>query len=196
MAVAISPKRIVGRWNLGSALDIHTVGSVHVGINEFGHDVFDTKRSELGQLLYRLKYCSDLSAVDAIVEATAEFLNPWRNKFDLIVPVPPSGSRSVQPVIILARGIGNAVSLPVAECVTTTRSPIQLKGVRDRQKRRELLDGLYAVDRTITEGKNILLFDDLYRSGSTMNAIADLVRNEGHSAVVRVLTVTKTRSIQ
>lgn len=196
MAVAINPKRIVGRWNWGYALDIHTISSIHVGINEFGHDVFDTKRSEIGELLYKLKYSSDLSAVDVIVEATAEFLNPWRSKFDLIVPVPPSGTRSVQPVIVLARGIGNAVSLPVAECVTTTRSPIQLKGVMDRQERKELLDGLYAVDRASTEGRSILLFDDLYRSGTTMNAIADLVRKEGHAAVVRVLTVTKTRSIQ
>ena len=196
MAVAINPQQIVGRWNWGYALDIHTISSIHVGINQFGHDVFDTKRSELGELLYKLKYSSDLSAVDAIVEATAKFLKPLRSKFNLIVPVPPSGTRSVQPVIVLARGIGEAVNLPVAECITTTRSAIQLKGVMDREKRKELLDGLYAVDRTCTEGKSILLFDDLYRSGATMNAIADLVKKEGRATAVRVLTITKTRSIQ
>ena len=112
MAVAINPQQIVGRWNWGYALDIHTISSIHVGINQFGHDVFDTKRSELGELLYKLKYSSDLSAVDAIVEATAKFLKPSRSKFNLIVPVPPSGTRSVQPVIVLARGIGEAVNLP------------------------------------------------------------------------------------
>ena len=153
MAVAINPQQIVGRWNWGYALDIHTISSIHVGINQFGHDVFDTKRSELGELLYKLKYSSDLSTVDAIVEATAKFLKPSRSKFNLIVPVPPSGTRSVQPVIVLARGIGEAVNLPVAECITTTRSAIQLKGVMDREKRKELLDGLYAVDRTCTVRK-------------------------------------------
>ena len=39
-------------------------------------------------------------------------------------------------------------------------------------------------------------FDDLYRSGATMNAIADLVKKEGRATAVRVLTITKTRSIQ
>jgi hypothetical protein len=48
----------------------------------------------------------------------AAFLKPSRGKFDLIVPVPPSGARRVQPVVILAKGIGEALNLPVAECVT------------------------------------------------------------------------------
>ena len=54
--VAIHPRRIVGNWRSGIALDVHTVRSTHLGVNEFGHDVFDTERSELGELLHRLKY--------------------------------------------------------------------------------------------------------------------------------------------
>src|SRR6266536_2675532 len=50
--------------------------------------------------------------------AVAAFVKPSRGKFDLIVPVPPSGARRVQPVFILAKGIGEALNLPVAECVT------------------------------------------------------------------------------
>jgi predicted amidophosphoribosyltransferase len=196
MAVAINPKRVVGNWISGYALDIHTVSSVHVGINEFGHDVFDTKRSELGELLYQLKYNGDLSAAEPIIEAAAAFVKPSRAKFDLIVPVPPSGVRRVQPVIILAKGMGEALNLPVIECVTVTRPATQLKGVMDREKRQELLEGLHAVDRACTKGKSILLFDDLYRSGATMNAVTDLLMREGKAAGVRVLTVTKTRSIQ
>jgi predicted amidophosphoribosyltransferase len=186
----------VGNWISGYALDIHTVSSVHVGINEIGHDVFDTKRSELGELLYRLKYNGDLSAAEPIIDATATFLKPSRAKFDLIIPVPPSGVRRVQPVIVLARGIGEALNLPVVDCVTTTRSATQLKGVMDREKRQELLKGLHAVDRACTKGKSILLFDDLYRSGATMSAITDLLMRKGEAVGVRVLTITRTRSIQ
>jgi len=40
---------------LALALDVHTLSSAHIGINEFSHDVFDAKRSELGELLYRMK---------------------------------------------------------------------------------------------------------------------------------------------
>ncbi len=172
---AINPKKITGNWVSGYALDLHTLSSIHLGVNEFGHDVFDTKRSELGELLYRLKYNSDRSAAAEIVAAAAAFVKPSLRKFDLIVPVPPSGARAVQPVILLANGIGGALGLSVANCIGTTRPPTQLKGVMDVERRKELLDGLYSVDAAQTRGKNILLFDDLFRSGATMNAITDLL---------------------
>ena len=91
-----------------------------MGINEFGHDVFDNKRSELGKLLYRMKYQGDRSAASQIVEAAVAFLKRYRNRFDVMVPVPPSGNRPVQPVPILATAIGRALDLPIAECVSTT----------------------------------------------------------------------------
>ena len=97
-----------------------------------------------------------------IVEAAVAILQRSRNKFDVLVPVPPSGSRPVQPVLILAHGIGKALDLPVADCVSATRPATQLKGVMDPDKRRELLEGLYTVERVQTRGKSVLLFDDLY----------------------------------
>ena len=196
MAVAMNPRRIVGNWISGHALDIHTISSTHMGINEFGHDVFDTKRSELGELLYRMKYREDRSAASAIVEAAVSFLQGSSNKFDVIVPVPPSGSRRVQPVPILANSIGEALALPVANCVSATKPAKQLKGVMDPEKRTELLEGLYRVERAHTQGKSVLLFDDLYRSGATLKAITALLMTEGRAEAVRVLTITRTRSIQ
>ncbi len=196
MAVAMNPTRIVGNWISGYALDIHTIFSTYIGINEFGHDVFDPKRSELGELLYRMKYRDDRSAASAIVEAAVSFLQRSRNKFDVIVPVPPSGTRRVQPVPILANGIGAALKLPVAHCVSATRPAMQLKGVMNPEKRTELLEGLYSVERAHTQRKSVLLFDDLYRSGATMKAITELLMTQGRAEAVRVLTITRTRSIQ
>lgn len=196
MATAMRPKRIVGNWISGYALDVHTISSIHLGINESGHDVFDTKRSELGELLYRMKYQGDLSAAPGIVEAAVAVLRRARRKFDLLVPVPPSGRRRVQPVLILANGIGKALDLPVSDCVSATRPTTQLKGVMDPEKRKELLEGLYTVERGRTQGKSVLLFDDLYRSGATMNAITELLMTEGRAEAVRVLAITRTRSIR
>ena len=104
--------------------------------------------------------------------------------------------RALQPVITLANGIGSALGVPVAECLTLTRPAIALKGVLDPAKRQELLAGLHAVDATKTKGRNVLLFDDLFRSGSTMNAITDLLKTSGKAASVRALTITRTRSNQ
>ena len=190
---AINPLRISGNWRYGIALDVHTVSSVHLGINEFGHEVFDTTRSELGELLYQLKFRSNKGAAQEIIDTVSAYLKPHRSKFDVLVPVPPFGRRTVQPVITIARGISAVIGLPVVECISVTRNATPLKGVMDREKRVELLEGLHAVDASKTKGKNILLFDDLFRSGATMNAITDLLMQNGKAASVRVLTITRTR---
>jgi len=190
----INPQRLYGEFVSGYALDIHTISSTYVGVNEQGHDVYDTVRSELGDLLYRLKYRYDQNAGNEIAAVAAAFLGRAKTKLDALVPVPPSGARPLQPVILLANAIGAAVPLAVIDCVTTTRATEQLKGVTDKARRTELLAGLHSVDGSQTQGKNILLFDDLFRSGATLNAITDLLIGEGKAASVRVLTITKTRS--
>ena len=192
----INPQKIIGRWQSGIALDLHTLSSTYLGVNEFGHEVYDTTRSEIGELLYRLKYRGDMAAAREIIDTAATYLAPHRGKIDVIAPVPPSGARAVQPVITLARGISAKLDIPVADCITTTQPAMALKGVLDPDKRKELLDGLHAVDVAQTRGKQILLFDDLFRSGATMNAITDLLTTTGKAAAVRALTITRTRSNQ
>ena len=72
----INPQTIAGQWKAGIALDVHTLSSTYLGVNEHGHEVYDTTRSEVGQLLYRLKYRSDMVAANEIVTTAAEYLKP------------------------------------------------------------------------------------------------------------------------
>jgi competence protein ComFC len=161
-----------------------------------GHPRFDSTRSEIGELLYRLKYSHDQSVIDEIAEAAANFVKGWQPNLEAIVPVPPSTIRSVQPVYVLADALGQKLGIPVAHCLTTTRDPSPLKNVSDLDERMRLLAGLYAVDVPATTGKRILLFDDLYRSGATMNEITAMLYDKGHAADVFALTLTRTRSIR
>jgi predicted amidophosphoribosyltransferase len=66
--------------------------------------------------------------------------------------------------------------------------------VTDLDERRKQVDGLYQIDATQTKGRSVLLFDDLYRSGTTMNAITDQLLGPGQALIVRAVTITKTRS--
>ncbi len=194
--VKIHPQRIVGRWKSGVALDLHTTSSAPIGYNEFGHMQFETVRPEIAEHLFRLKNRADRASAEPIIEAAANFLKAHRHKLDILIPVPPSSQRALQPVIVLAEGIGKILKLPVVSCITTTRPTAQLKNITDPQERKKHVEGLYAIDPKETGGKNILLFDDLFRSGSTMNAITDLLLGNGKASSVRALTVTKTRSNQ
>jgi len=71
--VSINPRRIPGRWRDGYALDIHTIHSEFLGHDEYGHPQFGTTRSDIGELLYQLKYRSDDAVVPSLVETIAAF---------------------------------------------------------------------------------------------------------------------------
>src|ERR1700681_218824 len=118
-----TPRKIIGKWREGMALDLHTLSSEFIGHDEFGHPRFDTVRSLTPR--------------------------PW------------------QPVTVLAEAISKRTGIVLVDCVTRTRDAPQLKNVFDLDQRLKLLDGLHAVDKTATQGKGVLLFDDLYRSGAT-----------------------------
>lgn len=196
MGIKINPIKIEGLWANGFALDVHTLSSTPIGENPFGHMQFETVRPPIAEHLYRLKNRSDKDAAAPIIEAAVDYLKPKLKNSQLLVPVPPSTERAIQPVLILGEGIAKGLNIPFVPCVTKTRSTQQLKNVTDPEERKRLLEGLYDVEPGKTEGKKVLLFDDLYRSGATLNAVADVLLTKGKAAAVYALTITKTRSNQ
>lgn len=195
MSVQIKPKPLRGDWKQGFALDVHTTGSTFIGHNEYGHPEFDTTRSPLGELLYQLKYKRDASVIGEIVDTVAEFIKGSKIRIDAIVPVPASNVRSVQPVIQIANALGKKLGVQVLDhCVSKTKRTPQLKDVYTYKERKELLEGAFTVDRDQSAGKSLLLFDDLYRSGATMNAVARELAKSGEAKEVFVLALTRTRS--
>ncbi len=189
------PMRIPGRWREGYALDYHIVSSVYIGDDEFGHPQFDTTRTELGELLFRLKYRSDQSVIGELVDAAARFVEAWQPGADVLVPVPATRPRAMQPVMLLGEALAGRLGLPLgADLVRKVRDVPELKNVHEFDERLRLLEGVHEVDRSQAQGRRVLLFDDLYRSGATMNAITEALYDQGGSAEVFALTITRTRS--
>ena len=65
--------------------------------------------------------------------------------------------------------------------------------MRPDKKQRILNDSISVKDRR-HQSKNILLFDDLYCSGSTMEVVSRKLREVGKVGNIYVLTLTKTRT--
>jgi predicted amidophosphoribosyltransferase len=193
----INPIRIPGRWVHGFALDEHTTSSELIGHDGYGHAQFESTRSEIGELLYKLKYRQDKSVIPKIAKVVGTFIESYLPKLDVIVPVPPSTPRSEQPVILIARAVGKRNKIPVSEdCVWKIRETPQLKNALEYDQRWRLLDGAFDVDSALVTGKTLLLFDDLYRSGATMNAITSALYDKGRAKEIFALTITRTRSRQ
>jgi len=196
--IKISPKKIQGEWTSGYVLDIHTLSSEFIGYNEYGHPQFYNKRSEMGELLHRLKYKSDKSVLKIIIETVVEFINDKGLKPDIIIPTPPSRmTRSFQPVLVVAKGISKSLGIHIySDCVVKIKETPELKNVYDFDKRMELLKDAYAVVKREVEGRKVLLFDDLYRSGATLNAISKTLKSKGKVRDIYALTLTMTRRIK
>src|SRR5258707_1039106 len=136
---AVNLQRIDGNWTSGRALDLHTTASTYLGDDQNGKPQFENTYSELGALLHRLKYEGDQSAAAEIITTAANWLRSKAGKFDLIIPVPASTPRAIQPVTVMAEGVGATIGLPVISCVGTTRPTAQLKAITDPDERRQAL---------------------------------------------------------
>src|SRR5215204_7099985 len=126
----LDPRTLQGEWDDGRVLDRHVSSSEFIGYNEYGHSQFESIRTELGELLYRLKYRSDYSAVAPIAQVARHFISSWQPEIEVIVPAPPSRSRAVQPLFQIADELGRLLKLPVDKTsVQKTKGTPELKNV-------------------------------------------------------------------
>jgi predicted amidophosphoribosyltransferase len=187
--------QLKGNWKKGFAFDLHTLESTYLGVDERGHDRWDNTRSEMGQLVYDLKYGNDPKAAEKIVKLLDSL--KFIDEADTIVPIPPSNaSRRLQPVVAIARELGKRRGITVLEDVLRKKAgSAQLKNVEDPDERSELLRKSLIVSRGAdVAGRKVLLLDDLYRSGATLSVATELLLKEGGAKSVCALTMTKTRS--
>jgi len=95
----------------------------------------------------------------------------------------------------LAEGVAKLLGCPFCEdCVAKIKATSELKSVYDYQERLEKLKDAYSVQTAKTAGRAILLIDDLYRSGATLEAVTGALRTDGKVGKILALTFTRTRS--
>ncbi len=189
----LHPMKIKGNWVAGYVLDLHVESSEFIGYDEFGHEQFDTKRTELGELVYRLKYKRDTAVLGDIVRIVSSFA-AFRT-IDVIIPVPPSKiSRTFQPVVEIARGLGSSLEIRVLpDAVRKTKNTPELKNVATPEEKYDILKDVFEVVEPSIKGKTVLLIDDLYHSGATLRAITDVLYKQGGVGKVKVLALTMTK---
>jgi len=185
--------KLKGNWKKGLAVDLHTLASTYLGPNEYGHPQFDNTYSDMGKLVHRLKYDHDKSAIPEII-ALLEPITGIEN-LDAIIPVPSSKARAKQPVDQIAKALGAQRGVPVLKGYLTKTGGAELKGIDDPAERAEALAGTITITgKQDISGQRVLLLDDLYRSGATLNACCSVLLKQAGIESVSVLTMTKTRS--
>lgn len=189
--------RLVGNWKKGLACDLHTLDSTYLGEDDYGKKHWDTKRSEMGQLVYDLKYCNNKSAIAKIIDLIHQKIKGFE-KIDIIVPIPSTKmDRLFQPVEEIAKALGAYHKIEVINALTKEAGGTELKNVDDPEVRKELLEkSMKLAGKYDFFGKKVLLLDDLFRSGATLMAATKILYEQANAETVYVLTMTKTRSKQ
>lgn len=191
----VNIKEIIGVWTLGYSLDKHTISSKPIGHNEFGHMQFETIRPEAGEALFQLKYRSDFSQVIQIAQQlNVSFGNVFASA-NFIIPMPASKTRNRQPVTEIAREFARLKGIPCYEnlLVKTSATPA-IKDLGTRDEKVATLMGAYTVYDILNHGLyDVLIIDDLFDTGSSLEAATNVLRSYAKIRNIYVATVTRKR---
>ena len=151
------------------------------------------------KLLHAFKYNSKTSLSKTFVPLMIEFIDRYHipiDKFDLIAPIP------LHPARLRERGYNQSALLSLA--LSQHFGVVHTEKLLTRQKMTPTQTDLSAKQRwtnmeaafriknpTDAEGKAIILIDDLFTTGATVNSAAETLKNAG-AARVCVLTLSLT----
>jgi ATP-dependent DNA helicase RecQ len=139
-----------------------------------------------------LKYESDRTVLPALIRQTLDVFQAHSDmgQADLILPVPSSNEQNVSPVHIFCEALAGTIRKPMRAFVTKTRQTQPQKEMKTLAQKRANVEGAFAV-RGDVKDKCILLVDDLFDSGATLEEITQMLFKHG-AARVNVLTLTRT----
>lgn len=122
-----------------------------------------------------------------------EKLYGFLKKYDIMIPIPISSSRKRERGYnqseLLARKISRMASIPIEMQVLKKVKHNQPQSSLNRQQRKQNVKNVYKVQNELKiQNKKILLFDDIYTTGSTANECARILKGAG-SSTVGILTI-------
>lgn len=139
----------------------------------------------------RLKYRNRLDVARHLAyfmgEQCQHFLT---DRPDVIVPVPMSNpkrkERGFNQAEILAKELSDILNIPMKDILIREHRSIE-QHTLSRTARQRAVEGLYGIDPTKSKavlGKRILLIDDVYTTGNTIKACADVLKKSGAEVVI------------
>ncbi|WP_444930998.1 ComF family protein [Microbulbifer sp. SSSA002] len=191
-------KEIVGIWDKGYSLDKHTQKSTFTGNNQFGRPTFNTTRTHVGELLYQLKYKQDFAKVHPIAQLMHDQIVTKFPDIDFIIGMPPSKVRLKQPVHEIAYRVSRLADKPLStNLLLKPLATSQVKNIAVRSERLKTLMHAFTLHNDVIQkyltdpSYNVLLVDDLYDTGTSLEAATTTLKMCSKINKVYVATVTR-----
>ena len=147
--------------------------------------------------IHQFKYGRDISTGSALAVFMAEFDFPDFNftDYSIIIPVPLHierlRERGFNQALILAKAIGKKYSIPVNfSLLKRTKSTLTQTGLDKSQREKNIRGAFTVTDNAQAKGKSIILIDDVYTTGATLNQCAKTLIKAG-AGKVAALTLSR-----
>ncbi|MCR4999608.1 MAG: ComF family protein [Lachnospiraceae bacterium] len=138
--------------------------------------------------MYRLKYGNRREYAKTIIRVALEQHEDWLRHMrpEVIVPVPVHPKklrkRGYNQAEVLARELSNKTGIPVEPLVERRVDTLPLKELTP-EKRRKNLKNAFNIRKNGVKFKKVLIIDDIYTTGATVDAIAKLLLDSGAEEV-------------
>jgi len=153
---------------------------------------YSLEDGEVGQIIHNCKYESAGNFPDDIVRRMVRMIQKkmMDNKIDMLLYVPPTESGDL--VKNLTVKIGGLLGVPVCHNLKKMRQTAAQKIPQNAiLKKENVKDAFDFEPAEMLEGKSVLLLDDIYDSGATMNEIAKMLKEKG-AATITPVVIAKT----
>lgn len=142
-------------------------------------------QGNIRQSMYRFKYSNKREYAVFYAKTAARLHGDWvrRNKIEVLIPVPmyrgKQRQRGYNQAEVFARELGKELGIMVdTGCVKRVRNTIPQKELNDKERRHNLKNA-FQLKANIVEYNQILLIDDIYTTGSTVDAVAEVLLSGG-----------------
>ncbi|HZT81676.1 MAG TPA: phosphoribosyltransferase family protein [Gemmataceae bacterium] len=159
------------------------------------------ERTAIGRLVYeakpydRIRHPGDRQRAAELAGLLVRFVQqqPTYRAADLLIPVPPSNqNKDYDLPTLLAEAIGKQTGIAATPAaLRKTRNTRPMKDCRTVQEKIDNLKGAFTADPALVKGKKVILVDDIYQTGFSINEVCRVLRGQG-VALVLGLVATKT----
>jgi len=142
-----------------------------------------------------MKFRSKRQCAEGLGHLLAEIARDWPIDADYIVPIPlhPAKKRvrGFNQAAVLAQPLSKALGIPIAEDILKRVRKTAAQSGLSPVSREQNISGAFALGRKDSTDRKILLVDDIFTSGATMNACAKILQNAAEVSCISLSIAAK-----
>jgi ComF family protein len=141
-------------------------------------------KGDIKKSMYRFKYSNKREYGRFFADEAVEMWGSWLERIrpDVIVPVPmyrkKEKRRGYNQAAVFARQLSQKTGIPVAKAVSRIRDTRPQKELNDTERKNNLKNA-FQNGKIIVKYNKILLVDDIYTTGSTADAVSEVLLAAG-----------------